>query len=324
MKLTPDHYQQFAFGVDHAAFDEGEWQPQRISTAMMPLYSANDGQITRRMCTAGVGLRFASDTTSIHLAWRTSFAARARYCGSLTIDGGEPIAFGSHDTEGAWSGEIFSEGDGQSHTFEIHLPHTCRADIVSINLDDSANLTTAKPHKNRWLVYGDSITQGMDATLPTNNVISRCARILSFKAHNLGIGGAVIDERLADLVPDIPFDLASIAYGANDFNHNIPAKTFAANTHRLVAALTARNPDAPIVLITPLIWLDNENKPNEVGETMDDLRRSLTPIGEAFAKVRLVDGASLVPGNDAMLPDKVHPSDAGFAAYATNLLSHLQ
>lgn len=273
-------------------------------------------------CTSGVRVRFVSDTRRISIALRYGVEARTIYRGELIVDGNAQGGFGPTERKEEWSGFIYEQANAARHTFDLWLPHMCQADVLSMEVDDGSVVEPAPKLPLRWLAYGDSITQGMTATLPTRTYVGRCALALNAEVNNLGIGGAILDPRLADGVPDGQYDLITIAYGTNDFSKGVTGEQLRERTRRLVTALRSKHPRAAIVLLTTLTWV-RENKPNANGATLDQFRRSIFGLETEFAGVHLVHGDTMIPEEDRWFVDKVHPNDEGFALYARNLLPHL-
>jgi len=325
MKVGLDSLLPFAVGADRADVVHGAWRAHRLPAAMEERYLQQDQDDKFRIrfsCGSCVRLRFVSDTRRVRIGLRYGFEARAVYRGALRVDGGE-VAFGPETRSETWDEVIFEQPTATKRLFDLWLPHLCQADLLGMEVDDRCTFEPAPALPLRWLAYGDSITQGMTATLPTRTVIARCALALNAAVQNVALGSAMLDNWLADTLPSGPYDLVSIAYGTNDHHKGAPSEVFQENARRLLAALTKKRPDCPILLLTPLTWA-NHPEANSIGLTMDDYRRALAPLAGEFQQVRLVHGDRLLPDDEQWFVDQVHPNDRGFALYAENLLPRLE
>ncbi|MFW6058632.1 MAG: GDSL-type esterase/lipase family protein [Phycisphaeraceae bacterium] len=323
MKLTPDQIAPFITGADHGQIIDGAWHAQRIPAPMNELHESAEGLRARAACHAGVRLRFTTDARRLRLTLRFGAEARPFYRGTLLVDGDEARPFGPADKQTPWSGTVFEQNAAAAHEFDLWLPHMAQADIVALEADDATRLEPASPLPLRWIALGDSITQGMTASLPHLAVTARCALALNAALHNWAVGGAKLEAELADTLPDVEAGLISIAYGTNDFNQSRPVESYRDNTARLLEAATAQWPGRPLVLITPLTWAQR-TEPNSVGHTLDDYRAAAASVAENFEHVHLVAGDKLMDDDPALFVDNVHPNDTGFAQYADRLLPELR
>ena len=323
MNVSFEPIAQTAIGCFDGEVVNGAWHPQRIPGPLRPFYGREEASRIRMACTSGVRLRFRSDTTQVRLGLRYGVEARTIYRGAMLVDRQPAVAFGPEQRQEEWTGTIFEAPDRARRVFDIWLPHLCQADVLSLEVDDGSLFEPARPLPQRWLAYGDSITQGMTATLPVWSYVGRCALALEAEVRNVGIGGAVLNLRLAENIPDGRYDLISIAYGTNDFNRGIPPEEYRDNARRLVAALRAGHPHTPIVVITTLTWAGLSN-PNKGGSTLEEYRQILDSLPREFPKVSLVPGNAMLTDEERWFVDKIHPNDAGFEEYAKNLLPYLR
>lgn len=323
MKREYGNLDRIFVGCFDAVVVDGGWRPRRIPECLRSLYEEAESSRIRMQCTSGVRLRFVSDTRRLSIALRYGVEARTNYRGELVVDGEEQGGFGPTERSDKWAGVVFEQANDARRTFDLWLPHMCQADVLSVEVDAGSGVEPASKLSLRWLAYGDSITQGMTATLPTRTYVGRCALALEAEVKNLGIGGAILDPRLADGVPDGAYDLITIAYGTNDFSQGVTGEQLRERTRRLVTALRSKHPRAAIVLLTTLTWV-RENKPNANGVTLDQFRQSIVGLEKEFARVHLVQGQTMIPEDDRWFVDKVHPNDEGFELYAKNLLPHLR
>ncbi len=322
MQLTHTQLHAYAVGLSSSSTIDGAWHPMRIPASMVSLYEKTPAAKTRMHCPAGVRIRFNSNTRSLKILLKFDARAREIFKSALIVDSEAALPFGPETHTPTWAGEIFQQPAPVNRTFDIWLPHMAQTDILALEIDDGAALSPAPALKLRWLAYGDSITQGMTAKIPTQTAIARTALALNANALNLGIGGAQLDEELHQTVPPEHYDVISIAYGTNDFAH-IPVETFSSRARLLVSALSQTQPKRPIILITPLTWV-GQNTINKFGTTLDDLRRSLAPIASDFPHVTLLHGEKLIPEDDQFFVDKVHPNAQGFELYASHLTAAIQ
>lgn len=199
---------------------------------------------------------------------------------------------------------------------QIYLPHLAECRIDSVGIADNASIIPVK-HKLRWLFIGDSITQGVGASMPTVNYPERIARKYDAEIINQGNSGYVTDARIVEKIKNWVPDIVTSAYGIND----VGRKTLVQQENELYAyceKLKREFPNSKKYIISP-IW----------GQTLFGVtpyshkREGVYKIYENaknIADIEVIDGLKLVPHNkEYYLPDGNHPNDMGYSYYASRL-----
>jgi lysophospholipase L1-like esterase len=323
MNISSQHLQTFATGVDRVELlPKDGVRLHRLPQKMLTIYAPNEAQRARAECTAGVRLRFVSDTKWIRVALRHGEPVRWYFLCVLTVDGERMDAFGAVSRQETWEGLAFTQEKRARHLFEIWLPHLCPTEISSLEVEDGCALEAAPPLAFKWLAWGDSITQGMNASLPIFSWTARAARELNANVINYGVGGATLQKELATALPHTEANLITISYGANDWNIALPLAEFRANAAALVSALRKQFPSTPLIVTTPVPFF-RASAPNKNGDSLDDFRRALEEVA-AEQKVHAIRGTDLVPADHNYFNDWSHPNDAGHQMIAQNLLAAVQ
>lgn len=322
MKIEAAHIENYAAGCFGGEVVEGAWYGRHIPEALTPLYQRTEHALVRMQCSTGVRLRFASDATRITVTLRFGVRAREIFTSTLLVDGVEQAVFGPAEFQPEWTGVIFEQEESVEHIFDLHLPNMVQCGVVSLEFEGESYAEPLAQPPLRWLVYGDSITQGMTSTAPHLCHVARCALALDADAFNLGVGGACLDKELAENVPDEHYDLVSVAYGSNDFNGSVTPGEFAANARALLNALREKT-RSPILLITPLTWA-SLTEPNKAGNSLQEYRDALRELPAQFENVTLIHGDQMIPDDEKFFVDSVHPNDHGFSLYASQLLPFIE
>ena len=203
---------------------------------------------------------------------------------------------------------------------------------------------------------GDSITQGVGASCVEKRYTDVLWKKFELeKVNNYGISGTRFARQKQ--ITDSPFDLdfcmrvsemdesadAVVVFGGtNDFGHGeadigLPSdrtpETFYGACHYLMNELLNRYCGKPILILTPLHRLDEDNprgsgdrKPLPVA-TLREYRRILLEVAEHYALpvLDLYAESGIQPENEVcrekLLPDGLHPSDEGHALLA-NLIGN--
>jgi hypothetical protein len=94
----------------------------------------------------------------------------------------------------------------------------------------------------------------------------------------------------------------------------------------LLDAIRVLQPIVPLYCVTP-IWTSVEAVTNAQGLHVQDYRQAITSIVRqrmaTDPNLHVVDGLKLVPNQLKYFVDGLHPNDAGFALYATDLAAKL-
>lgn len=207
---------------------------------------------------------------------------------------------------------------------------------------------------------GDSITEGVGASCTENRFTDVLARTYGLKrANNYGIGGSriarqvVVTEeiydrdfcmRLDDM--DKNADAVVVFGGTNDYGHgeaplggpeDRTPETFWGACHYLMNGLLTRYPGKPVLIVSPLRRL-NENDPQ--GDGTGRKLHAFVPLKTyrdilleaafhySLPVLDLYADSGIQPENpvvmNALLPDGLHPSDAGHALIARRIGQYLQ
>ncbi|MGI5400317.1 GDSL-type esterase/lipase family protein [Streptomyces sp. CA-135486] len=236
---------------------------------------------------------------------------------------------------------------GSNAPFTIHPPETQSAVILGLRAV-GGSLVPA-PRQPRWLVHGDSITEGWWSTRPAHSWPATTGRTLGLDTVNLGYAGTARGELpIAEQLSDLRADVITLAFGTNCWT-GIPcsAPLLYETTRAFLALVRQGHPDTPLLLVSPVLRPDAEQSPNRLGATLAELRAAMEQAvrdrmdggsGECAGSggARGSGGSSrpgdkrlaLLPGRDLIGPgqlaDGVHPNDEGHAAIAAAVAEALR
>ena len=205
---------------------------------------------------------------------------------------------------------------------------------------------------------GDSITAGGGASSIENAYCMLIEREYEAICQNYGIGGTRIAKqhtpsdnpifdndfcsRVADM--DADADIVAVFGGTNDFGHgdaplgimsDRTPDTFYGALHTLYISLLEKYSESPIVVMTPLHRLNEDNprgdgnKPRDVGnlKTYVDVIREVAeyyslPVLDLYKESGLQPKVPII--NEKYFADGLHPNDEGHKVIAKKIASFLQ
>ncbi|MFF8603436.1 GDSL-type esterase/lipase family protein [Streptomyces sp. NPDC015232] len=212
-------------------------------------------------------------------------------------------------------------------TFTLHLPEG-QAPVVRALRAVGGALAPA-PRRPRWLVHGDSITEGWWATRPARSWPAVAGRRLGLDPVNLGYaGGARGELPLAEHLARLPGELITLAFGTNCWAAVPCSAPLLYETTRAFVTLVRRgHPDTPLLLLSPVLRPAAEHTGNALGATLGELRaameaavRDLVAAGDS--RLALLPGGPLLGPGD--LADGLHPNDRGHARIAAAVADALR
>ncbi|WP_282696464.1 GDSL-type esterase/lipase family protein [Streptomyces sp. CC208A] len=215
-------------------------------------------------------------------------------------------------------------GDGE---FTVHLPEAQAPVVRALRAVGGSLVPT--PRKPRWLVHGDSITEGWWSTRPAHSWPAVAGRALGLDPVNLGYaGGARGELPLAEQLSRLPGELITLAFGTNCWAAAPCSASLLYETTRAFLTLVRRgHPDTPLLLLSPVLRPAAEHTGNALGATLSELRaameaavRDLAAAGDG--RLTLLPGGPLLAPED--LADGLHPNDRGHARIAAAVAGALR
>jgi hypothetical protein len=266
---------------------------------------------------AGVRLEFVGEVDAVRIFYKTT-TANLGYRGE-----GAGCTFSLYRS-GQKLGEqeaVLGEGVVQlplygepSRPAIVYLPEGMRPIITGI--EGIGGYIEPAPRQPRWLCYGDAVTQGWLASAPSLAWPAVTARKLGLDLFNLGYAGSARSDTASALrLAGIPAEIVSLSIGANSWGRFPGTPALCAEEIRAVLTLLrAGHPDAPIVIVSPLLRPDAEDTPNPLGATLTELRIAMEEaVRERMisgdVRLHLVEGSTVVSASD--LADSRYPGDDG-------------
>jgi lysophospholipase L1-like esterase len=210
---------------------------------------------------------------------------------------------------------------------QVWLPHFGDFTVQQATFD-GGSVTSALESGPRWITYGSSITHCQQADGPTQAWPSVVARRNGWQLSNLGLAGECqLDPIAANTIAQTPADIISLCVGINSYNAaTYSERTYAVTLQGFLNTVRRAHPNVPVVVITPVLSLPREDKPNAVGWSLRDYRAATADVVAALqakgdSKLHLIDGATVLTEQEALerLPDTLHPDTAGYAIMAQRL-----
>ena len=336
MKLSLEQIKKLTNGVARVEEKDGLIVLSRFTEEQQKLYQRiSEDFYKKTFCTSGVNLRFKTDSKTIKfdfvLEW---FCSRSYFAVEILVDGKVHTVYKNYNEDemvGVYSAikyefsqdnEISCElGDGEK-VVEIILPWNFNLKLKGVYLDDGATIEPVKRSK-RWLIYGDSITQGYDAILPHNRYVYRMCKHFDAEELTKAIGGEIARAELSYLKDDIDPEVVTIAYGTNDWGRGELSDNFYRQYVGFLKAIKKNYPNSKIFVITP-IWriIYKEERPFGPFELIAKLIKKAV---EEVGGVNYIYGFDLVPKEPKYFGDlALHPTDEGFNYYASSLCKEIE
>jgi len=229
----------------------------------------------------------------------------------------------------------FSDLGNDSKVIEIWLPTSAIVEIAEVAA--SSEITPAPvDSRKRWLHYGSSISQCIEANRPMDAWALRAAQLLNLNITNFGLAGQCqLDGFVARAMASLPADLITLKIGINIVNaDSMRERAFIPGVHNFLDILRESAPQTPIIIISS-IWcpfheeipgptmiagptLFGKERPAEFAAGALTLQRTREILKDVVAKrsdsnLHFMDGLTLFGASDeANLPDKLHPNSAGY------------
>lgn len=318
MKLTLEQIKSITEGAVEV------WQEQdtvcfsRFSAEQRALYQAASKDFyTRSQSTAGIKLRFRTDSKTLALRVRTEAGSGRKYFSIDIHVNGSPVGYLDNFQDPQWGtfSGAFALGEGLK-LVTVYLPWSVNTKLEELCLDDGVVLEPVHPEK-KLLLYGDSITQGYDAQRPAMRYAARLAEFLDAEEQNRAIGGERFCPYLAQTEEAFWPDYICVAYGTNDWN-GLTAQEFTERCAGFLHTVAQKYPQTQIFVITP-IWRADGERITDVGP-FEKVEQTIRKNCQEHPNMTVIRGFDLVPHDPSYYYDKrLHPNDEGFAHYTENL-----
>jgi lysophospholipase L1-like esterase len=175
----------------------------------------------------------------------------------------------------------------------------------------------------KYLAYGTSITQSKKALSPDLNFPGILGALTGYDVYNYGMSGrCYLEDAIIDFLSSEPYDFITLCLSVNMIARGDSAEKFRERTDKLLAALSRKNPNAPIFLISVMAnWRDlGMAKDESKGDHADceAYRDVLRALGQKYPRCSFIDGRKVVSYAN-LTTDFTHPGDYGMIEIAYNL-----
>jgi len=296
----------------HALTLEGRgWE--ETSTTYSRLPARAEGLVTPPVWrlshnTAGVSVRFVTDSPAIHANWSGGGAML-----HMPATGVSGLDLYRRDAEGTFVYVATArpeEGDttrtmvdnrpAEMTEYRLYLPLYQNVDYLRIGVNEGARIEPAPVDDRKSIVfYGTSIVQGGCASRPAMAHVAILERWLDWPAINLGFSGSArMEPEIADFLGEIDAQFYVL-----DAFPNMGEETIEERFVPFVERLREHRPDALIVVVGHL-------KRRATDAPMNNGLQALAAKG--VDNILVIPGETLLRGPEEGTVDGIHPTDLGF------------
>ena len=351
-----------AFGYDHDQADRPDWViPRRLPDWTRAQYADNGINQTART-PSGVRLRFRTGASEIKLNvlvsrvlitglvetkrpaafdlfvdGKESQSVLAQHGNTLRLEFSLPNVTVVKETlePGDDDQIVFNNLGDEMKDIEIWFPSSAVVEVGPIETNKeilAPNVDTDK----KWVHYGSSISQCGEAERPFDIWPVRASKLLGLNLTNFGFGGQChLDGFVARSIANTPADFISLKLGINLVNaDSMRERAFIPAVHNLLDTIREKQPNVPILVISPIWCPFHETTPGpsllgdsglysierraelQIGNlTLTRIREILPEIikKRADKNLHFMSGLDLFDKEDVgNMPDLLHPNSAGY------------
>ena len=312
----------------------GSIQPLRLPTAELGFHDPSTRWVAS--ATAGVRLRFISETRALRLTVRQRLAAPANEgeprpsAYDLFVDGvraarkaadGGAVLSPVGDTIGDERASIaFEDLPGGEKSIELWLPQSATVSITALEIDDGASLVPWPDQRRRLVFHGSSISHCMEADGPSSSWPAVACGLADARLLNLGWAGSCLLSGLAArIIRDQPADGIVLKLGINVWSEGqLKERTFLDSAHAMISIIRERHAATPLMIVSPIFSPPREDAGSLGGLSLSRMRTLLADVVQARVKagdgsIGHLSGLELFgPADTDDLPDDLHPNTDGY------------
>lgn len=283
---------------------------------------------------AGLFVRFRSNSTSIHARWESMYnntmphmtdtGTKGLDLYALTDDGWRYVGSGrplGKKTE--WT--IIANMDPVEREYMLYLSLYDGVSSLEIGVDEGATLdqpAVDSPKREKPIVmYGTSILQGGCANRPGMAHTNILGRRLDREVFNLGFSGqATLDMEIAELMASVEDPgVFVLDYAPNAWDYLIDEKG-----EEFFRIIRDAHPDVPVIFIEDVIFphtlFDNKIREEVTGKNQAQMRlfKKLKKAGER--NIYYISAEGMIGDDGDATVDAIHFTDLGAMRYVEHVL----
>lgn len=275
-----------------------------------------------------VGVRLTTISDTCHLILEASLEAAETEVMSFDLFCDGKCAKTVYSSPGKKLRLDFGELRSGAKRLEIYLPTFSRVTVHGAWIDKAASAYAWADKRDKFLVYGSSITQCKRASSPSRAWPAAVANAMDWNLTCMGFGGqCLFDPLVATAIRDRPADRIMLCMGINSYCNAFNERTWRAATLGVIKAAREGHPDAPIAVVSPVVCPKRERTPGQTGMTLRLMRSWLkTSVvilrKQGDKKVVYIDGLKILGLADKeRLCDGIHPDAEGIEIMGRNVVS---
>ena len=290
---------------------------------------------------AGIAVRFATDTDTLRVRWKSHNSFRMNHMTATGIRGLDLYVLCEDSTwtfvnsgrpnlnKAVTTSRLVTKmpGDGMRE-YMLYLSLYDGVDSLEIGVDSTAVITPGRVNlpvcEKPIVMYGTSILQGGCATRPGMAHTNILERKLNREVINLGFSGnARLDMPIAHLMASCDASCYVI-----DVLPNCTSDILNERLAEFYSIIRSIRPDTPIIFVEsplfPVMRFDEE-----VNTTITEKNATLKRIYNSFleagdSNIYYFEGEDVFAGNPELTVDNYHFTDYGFTLFAERLLPVIQ
>lgn len=280
-------------------------------------------------CSAGLALRFRSNSTRIAAKWEVLFNRSMNHMTPTGIKGldlyclqdGKWVFAGSGRPQGKVNeATIVKNMDAEEREYLLYLSLYDGVTSLSIGVDSLSSISGPAvnlPVRTKPVVfYGTSILQGGCASRPGMAHTNILERWLNRECINLGFSGnALLDLEIAEVAAGVDASMFVL-----DFLPNATLEQMKERAEKFYSIIRAKHPDTPILFVEDPIFTHSRfdkkvaQEVKDKNETLAGILSSLKKKGEK--NIYFLSSKDIIGHDGEATVDGVHFTDLGFMRYA--------
>ena len=284
---------------------------------------------------AGLYLRFRSNSTSIHARWTSTYGSQLSNMNPTGVRGLDLYIL----VDGVWRhAGVGRPSDDKTTTYcmvknmtpeereyMLYLSLYDGVDALEIGVDEGASLEqplARTPRTERPVVmYGTSILQGCSASRPGMAHTNMIARALDREVINLGFSGnALLDLEIARLMASVPDPAVYVL----DYAPNAHAPMIKEHGEEFFRILRDAHPDVPVIFIEDVIF-PHTLFDSAIRKEVEDKNFEQKALFERLKKqgekgIYYIPAAKMTEPDGESTADTIHLTDLGMQRYVDLVL----